>query len=510
MPASGRIWIGGGRTARSPSPADRPRRHDLALGEWDRYSIGDGATGPRDATTPRATTSRDQRAHRRLGPPSGPRTATLPPGGRDLMKTRVLLIASHPMGDRMAGPAIRYLEMARALSGDPRRSVTLAAPGGVPPGLAPPGVAAASSGARALTMLLPRADAVVTQGFRTPLAWLLLQGRPLVVDLYDPLPIEALAHHTPDSGPLAHLRAAHVRARTTALLERGDFFLAASDRQRDFWLGMLAARGRISGEAYAADPTLRGLIDTVPFGIPSDPPRGDPTHRRNLPEGIRPGDFLLVWGGGLWRWLDPATVVRAVGRAARKDRSIKALFLAGPPPAGSPALLDASAREIARTEGLLGKSVFFLDRWLPYAERGGLLAAAAAGVTAHPDTFESRVSFRTRVLDYLWASLPVVATSGDALGDLVEREELGVAVPPGDVRGMSEALLRLRREPRFAEACRRNVRRLRGRFRWSAVVSPLARFLEAPRRSEGSRGVLPLARFGAGLARALVRPPGRA
>ena len=43
------------------------------------------------------------------------------------------------------------------------------------------------------------------------------------------------------------------------------------------------------------------------------------------------------------------------------------------------------------------------------------------------------------MLDYLWAGLPVVATRGDALGDLVEREGLGRTVRPGDVDGFAAA-----------------------------------------------------------------------
>ena len=60
-------------------------------------------------------------------------------------------------------------------------------------------------------------------------------------------------------------------------LALGDFFLCASERQRDFWIGALHTAGRINPQTYAADPTLRSLIDVVPFGLPDEPP---PEHSR--------------------------------------------------------------------------------------------------------------------------------------------------------------------------------------------------------------------------------------
>ena len=47
------------------------------------------------------------------------------------------------------------------------------------------------------------------------------------------------------------------RRRSTSSSTRGDFFLCARDKQRDFWLGQLAAVGRVNPVTYDADETLR-------------------------------------------------------------------------------------------------------------------------------------------------------------------------------------------------------------------------------------------------------------
>ena len=47
------------------------------------------------------------------------------------------------------------------------------------------------------------------------------------------------------------------------------------------------------------------------------------------------------------------------------------------------------------------------------------------GIITHPQHIETRFSFRTRILDYLWAGLPVISTQGDILSALVEKKETG-------------------------------------------------------------------------------------
>jgi hypothetical protein len=59
-----------------------------------------------------------------------------------------------------------------------------------------------------------------------------------------------------------HERFATARSDTTVLndqLKRGDFFVCASEKQRDFWLGQMTAIGRINPATYDQDASLRRL-----------------------------------------------------------------------------------------------------------------------------------------------------------------------------------------------------------------------------------------------------------
>jgi len=66
----------------------------------------------------------------------------------------------------------------------------------------------------------------------------------------------------------------------------------------------------------------------VAFGVPDDAP----VQRRHALRGAVPGigarDYVLLWGGGLWNWFDPLTLVRGVALAAEQVPSLRLYFLA--------------------------------------------------------------------------------------------------------------------------------------------------------------------------------------
>ena len=139
------------------------------------------------------------------------------------------------------------------------------------------------------------------------------------------------------------------------------------------------------------------------------------------------------------------------------------------------------ARALADELGVSGKYVFFNEGWVEYSERQNFLLEANLGVTVHFDSAETRFSFRTRALDYLWAGLPIVATAGDAFAELIEREGLGLTVPAEDPPALEEALARLLGDWELAERCRARVGEVRDRFRWSVVLDPLVAYCRHPR-----------------------------
>lgn len=394
----------------------------------------------------------------------------------------VVFVTGDPVGPTMAGPAIRTVELARVVAAAGHR-VTVAAPSVGTTDL-PAGIRIeVAVGEDLLRPLVAGADVVVA--FAAVVAdnpWLGGGDAVLVVDAYDPGLLETLERHRGE--PVNEQRdwAAAAQRHLVEPLRHADVVMVASDRQRHLTVGILAAHGRLTPRVVAEDPTLDRLVPVVPFGTPAGP-APDPTTRPITGPGGLVGEPVAaaLWGGGLYDWLDPLTLVDAVSRTDRHD--IVAVFLAGrhPTPAVGHAPLVDRARHRAEELGLLGERVFFHEEWVPYLERIDWLADAAVGVSLHHRHVETEFAFRTRILDYLWAGLPVVCTRGDHWSRSVADRELGLVVEAGDADGVASALDALV----TASDAERGMRRERARIvaeahAWPLAASALVEACDAP------------------------------
>jgi glycosyltransferase involved in cell wall biosynthesis len=376
-----------------------------------------------------------------------------------------LVLSPDLLGAQLAGPAIRAMELARAIGGE-----------------------VAFSHPHAPRDLLEQAAAagVVVAHPAWPLSARSLRrsGARLIYDLYDPEPLEALQF-------LAGRRAGVRRTVTAMSLDRmvnalhdGHAFLCASERQRDLWTGALLAERLITPAVHDADPTLGGLLTVVPFGVPDAPPTPGAGPRERF--GLAADDELVLWNGGLWDWLDAESVLRAVAQLSPERPQLRLVFM-GTSGAAQGRDAESRARELARGLGLLGRVVRFNDGWVPYAERGAWLLEADCAVAAHHDHLETRFSHRTRLLDCLWAGLPVVCTRGDELAERIAREGLGEALPVSDPGALAAGLARVLDAGRESYGSR--LAAAAEELRWSRVARPLAELIatDGPGASLGER-----------------------
>jgi len=396
--------------------------------------------------------------------------------------TRVVIVTGDPIGPRLAGPAIRAWNMAELLSRE--NEVTLVSLAGVSPVDAPFEIVHIRPGDDARFEPLERgADIIVFQGHAMAVfESLRMSDKILVVDIYDPMHLEQLEQGRELAAPVWAKQVSDATDVLNEQLERGDFFLCASERQRHFYLGQLAALGRINPTTYVGDPDLRGLIDISPFGLSSTPPRHERAVVKGVRDGIATDDKLLLWSGGLYNWFDPLTLIRAVAALAERRPNVR-LFFQGtkhPHPHVPEMAIVARARELAASLGVLDRNVFFNDTWVEFAERQNYLTEADAGVSTHHAHIETTYSFRTRILDYLWAELPMVVTAGDHFAELVEREQLGVVVPAEDVDALVDGLERVLFDDAFAAEARERIRVVRERYTWDRALEPLVAFVRSP------------------------------
>jgi glycosyltransferase involved in cell wall biosynthesis len=418
-------------------------------------------------------------------------------------RPNVLFICADPVGEEMAGLGIRCWELARALSD--RATVTVAHGGsdeGERQGVRT--VAFRPHAPSALAPLIAAADTVVAHP-QWPLVdrWLRRSRARVVVDLYCPETLETLELLSGRGGWARLTRAQHTATtvdRLHAALRTGHNFMCASDAQRDLWLGAMLALRLIGPQLYDRDPSLREAIDLVPFGVPEDPPQPSPGGggpREAIPS-LGADSEIVLWNGGIWKWLDAQTAIRAIAALTERRPNARLVFMGGAADTAAEhpaaAASAAAARALAGDLGLLGSVVHFHDRWVPYAQRAAWLAQAACLLSAHVEHLETRFAYRTRLLDGFWAGVPIVCTGGDDIAERVQREQLGAVAPPGDAWALGAALERVLADGREPYAA--NLRAAAQAQTWPRVAAPLARWISQPR---------PSARAGA--ARGAVGPP---
>lgn len=405
--------------------------------------------------------------------------------------TKLLIISPDIVDSYMAGPGIRAWELARALSA--HVSVILAVPNEPRTGMGAVDVRDYSASRPALRELARSADVLLVQGFTLhDFPFLEDLNKPIVVDLYDPFVIENLEVHSFRGMPERHR--VHSRDLNVLIgqLTVGDFFICASERQRDYWLGMLSATGRINPHNYRRDKSLCKLIDVVPFGLPDRPPQSTGPALKGVHPGISKDDKVIIWGGGIWAWLDPVTLIEAMARISPEMPGVKLFFMGKDHPnAEISAVMGggryAEAVRASKDLGLFSRVVFFNSQWVEYEKRQNYLLEADLGVSLHQEFVEMRYAFRTRLLDYLWCGLPTVCSRGDSWSEVIEDRGLGRTVSCGSVGEVAEALkamlsdpdLRNRLEPRFAEVA--------AQHRWSESIKPLVDFLADPQSAPDSQ-----------------------
>lgn len=395
---------------------------------------------------------------------------------------KVLIVTGDTLGEAMAGPAIRALEMAKALS---KVSVVKLATT-VPTTFTHEGFEVVDATDSNLRGLVKWSEIIVFQGaLLSTHPWIAKTDKIIVADVYDPMHLETLEQQKNIPAGIRFVETLDIVAVFNEQLARADFMLCASEKQRDLWLGQLAAVGRLNPLTYDKDSSLRSLIDVVPFGIQEEEPKQTKHGIRGAIPGIGKDDKVVLWGGGIYNWFDPLTLIRAIDKISKTHTNIRLVFMGTqhPNPHVPEMRMSFEARELSKELGLIGKHVFFNEGWVPYNERANFLLDADIGVSTHLDHLETAFSFRTRILDYLWAGLPIVATNGDTFESIIEINKLGLTVAPGDVEQLAKGISTLLYEENLSFEISNNVRKFSETLRWNLVLDPLLCFIMSARHS---------------------------
>lgn len=348
---------------------------------------------------------------------------------------RLLVVSQLDFGEVLLGPAARQFELVR---------------GGLDAGV--PVVLVGRSCTRSLPTgveFLPlasfrleeieRTDALVVSAY-LPGRWIMrlaASNAPFHADLYCITATEILPGLDAMPAWKAWLQRWRRILRYATLCARAETVYVSTPLQTTLLAGMFLALPGRTAQRLAFH--LPAKVRVAPMSVAEAP--FPPTVANPYPAALADRRVFL-WGGGIWKWFDVETVLRAFDILQRKGSPAALFFLAGRNPSGH-ADQDAphhQAEELARTMGLLGVSVHFNSIRVGPEQLPGYLQHCHGGILGNHPHLESAASWRTRQLDLLWAGKPAIVSGDDPLS--VRMAEAGAAwmVPPGDSQALARAI----------------------------------------------------------------------
>ena len=159
-------------------------------------------------------------------------------------RRHVLIVTGEPLGTKMAGPAIRAVEMATLLM--PDNDVILATMGRCD--LVIEGITTVHLNHQNARQLVEGSDVIIFQGvFLSIYHWAANSDAVIIPDIYDPFHLETLEQES-DRPMAERWEVSHMTVEApNHQIRRGDYFVCASEKQRDF--RPIAGQGRINPAA---------------------------------------------------------------------------------------------------------------------------------------------------------------------------------------------------------------------------------------------------------------------
>jgi len=211
----------------------------------------------------------------------------------------------------------------------------------------------------------------------------------------------------------------------------GDFLMTAGSRERYYLIGLLVSSKRLCS-------LKRKLSASLIHHIPMTPPSVPPVSRKMVIDKQR-GELVILIAGAFLPWYDYQTLFRALNTLVKKGRkNFKCVFFGGNP-------RNKHFEKLILRMGynsLLKNNLVFTGI-VPFKERGNYYLQSDVAVNIPCNTVEDELSVRTRIMDYVWANLPIITPARDEHSEMVINNGGGFKYLGSDPVSLSTVLQKL-------------------------------------------------------------------
>lgn len=296
------------------------------------------------------------------------------------------------------------------------------------------------------------------------------QDQQLILDGYVPIHIEMSARNS-DNLDREYDAFNFENKIWTKALRRGDILLCANEAQKKFYTGVMAQVGRINPITYGDED----LIQIVPYGIYREKAvaKNDPVSK--LVKNKKA--FKLLWFGGIYPWFDLTNLLEAV-KNANKTTPIELIMVGVKNPFNQhPDFIKRYEEVMDYIKNNNMDEIVHITDWVKFEDRAEWYLGSDAVVLINNIGMENTLAWRTRLVDYVWADLPIVTNGGDPMSDILEANKAVYILPDLDAKTIEKEIIKISKDKETLKQVSTNLSKVRKLFYWDKVTENLSKLI---------------------------------
>lgn len=296
------------------------------------------------------------------------------------------------------------------------------------------------------------------------------QDQQLILDGYVPIHIEMSARNS-DNLDREYDAFNFENKIWTKALRRGDILLCANEAQKKFYTGVMAQVGRINPITYGDED----LIQIVPYGIYREKAvaKHDPVSK--LVKNKKA--FKLLWFGGIYPWFDLTNLLEAV-KNANKTTPIELIMVGVKNPFNQhPDFIKRYEEVMDYIKNNNMDEIVHITDWVKFEDRAEWYLGSDAVVLINNIGMENTLAWRTRLVDYVWADLPIVTNGGDPMSDILEANKAVYILPDLDAKTIEKEIIKISKDKETLKQVSTNLSKVRRLFYWDKVTENLSKLI---------------------------------
>jgi glycosyltransferase involved in cell wall biosynthesis len=298
---------------------------------------------------------------------------------------------------------------------------------------------------------------------------------PIWMDLYgDQLTIMQLTFYRHSNNRGLHTTIGHMND----ILQKGDIFSGCGIPQQHLTVGELAMTGRLNSRTMGYEFT-RVILPGAPPAV------RNPDRNRERPllkqQGIGEDDFVVLWCGGYNAWTDIEVLFAGLEKAMAENDRIHYVSI-GESTYPSPDNMYNQFKKLIA--GSVHADRYHLLGWMPWASIADYYFESNVGVNIDGLHYETIYGTRTRLLEMMATSLPIVTSEGTELSYLLRDKGVALTFGSGEWEQFGANIIQLSLDQERYQAMRECVyQAARGEFSFYETTAALREWVKQPQRA---------------------------